>query len=150
MSKKLLKGFNGKGIYAERAESDHLGRPFTETYLTTSDKVFALITAIKSGGIIYSPDCAFSIVKKQLDAKPPVVPVLRVIDSDNDDTITMHNMTSYDGSIITFGSPVKLSATEDNFIKESSELEYVFSASEFSAKETKMQNAVFSVETIDL
>lgn len=149
MSKKLLKGFNGKGLYAERAESDHLGRPFTETYLTKRDKVFVLVTAFKKSGDIYSPD-RFNILKEQLDANPPVVPVLRVIDLDHDDAITMHNMKSYDGSIITFGSPVKLSATEDNCIKESSELEYLFSASGLLAKETKMQNAVYSVETIDL
>jgi hypothetical protein len=149
MSKKLLKGFNGQGLYAERAESDHLGRPFTETYLTKLDQSFVLVTARKTGGI-YSLDRSFNILKEQLDSAHPQMPVLRVIDLSTDVT-TIHDMKSYDGSTIKFGSPVEIQATNENYISGTKELEYSYGTGDvFTATQRNLNNAVYAVETITL
>lgn len=149
MSKQLLKGFNGKGLYAERAESDHLGRPFTETYLTHLDKTQVIVTATKSGGV-YSLDKSFNTLKELLDSRPAVLPILRVVDLSTNIS-TVHEMKSYNGSVITFGSPIQVQATMDNFINGTTEVEYSYgTADTFARTERTLSNAVYAVETINL
>lgn len=149
MSKTLLKGFNGKGLYAERAESDHLGRPFTETYLTRLDKTQVIVTATKRGGV-YGLDKSFNTLKELLDASPAVLPILRVVDLSTNIS-TVHVMKSYNGSVITFGSPIQAQATIENCISGTTEVEYSYGTEDtFTVTERTLNNAVYAVETINL
>lgn len=145
MSKQLLKGFNGQGLYAERAESDHLGRPFTETYLTKRDQPFVVFTVHLRNGVYY-PDRSISELKNYLAQNPPVVPVARVIEQG---VMSTYDMTSYDGQDIHFSDKTEIVSTSSGTIRRMRE--YVFNANNtFALQEQSPNNAVYSVETMSI
>lgn len=145
MSKNLLKGFNGQGLYAERAESDHLGRPFTETYLTKRDQSTVILTVRVRNGVYY-PDRSIAELKEYLAQTPAVVPVLRIVDQG---VLTTYDMVSYDGQHIHFGERVDVVTTGTGTVRRMRD--YVFNADNtFVLREQSQNNAVYSVGTIQI
>ena len=141
----LWSGFDGRGLYAkraERAECDRNGKQIDTTYL---DKGTVLFTARKQpDSDTYVPDRAFAKIAEAIDNG--IAPVLRVISGSD---VNYCVLAEYNGTVMIFRAPVDCveEPDGDNIIVKT---EFRYSAAEFKNTSKEVPMSGVDIDLIDI
>ena len=141
----LWSGFDGRGLYAkraERAECDRNGKPIDTTYL---DKDSILVTARKQYGTeTYVPDRSFEKLAESIDNG--ITPVLRVISGSD---VSYCVLVEYNGSVMVFRAPMDCveEPDGDNVIVKT---EFRYSVAEFKNTSKEVPMSGVDIGLIDI